>query len=150
MHLRYHHRQAATIVEFAIVAPVTFILLLGLLIGGLGIFRYQQVARLARDGSRYASVHGSDYAQETGNAAATSTDVYNQVIAPNATALDLTQLTYSVTWNTTNSPSHSTTANGQTVTTTNTVTVTVTYHWIPEAFLGGITMSSSSVAVMSY
>ena len=150
MRRRYHRRRAATVVEVAVVAPATFLLLLGLLIGGLGIFRYQQVAHLARDASRWAAVHGSDYAQETGNPAATAADVYNQVIAPNATGLDLSKLTYSVTWNTSNSPYSTTTVNGQTTKVTNTVTVTVTYQWIPEAFLGGITVSSTSVSVMSY
>lgn len=152
MRIRPHRRQrrGATVVEFAVIAPVTFLLLLGLLIGGMGVFRYQQVAHLARDASRWAAVHGADYAKETGNAAATPTSVYNQVIAPNATSLDLSKLTYSVTWNTDNNTSHTTTVNNQSVTVTNTVTVTVTYQWIPEAFLGGINLSSSSVSLMFY
>jgi Flp pilus assembly protein TadG len=150
MRRRYHHRRAATTVEFAVVGSVTLLLLLGLLIGGLGIFRYQQVAHLAREASRWAAVHGSDYAKETGNSAATPADVYNQVIAPNATGLDQSKITYSVAWNTNNSPYYITTVNGQTVNVTNTVTVTVTYQWIPEAFLGGTTVSSTSVSVMSY
>jgi hypothetical protein len=32
----------------------------------------------------------------------------------------------------------------------NTVTVTLTYTWVPEAFLGGVTLSSTSVMPMSY
>ncbi len=40
----------------------------------MGIYRYQQVASLAREGARYASVHGSQYAADTGNAAATASD----------------------------------------------------------------------------
>ena len=32
----------------------------------------------------------------------------------------------------------------------NTVTVTVTYQWVPEAFFGGITLSSTSVMPISY
>jgi Flp pilus assembly protein TadG len=149
MCLRHQNRPAATAVEFAVVGQILFLLLLGLVIGGLGIFRYQQVAHLARDASRWASVHGSDYAQETGNTAATPSDVYTQVIAPNATGLDLSQLNYSVTWNTSNSPYHATTVNGKTVKVTNTVTVTITYQWIPEAYLGGLTLSSTSASVMS-
>ena len=31
-----------------------------------------------------------------------------------------------------------------------TVTVTLTYRWVPEAFLGGVTLSSTSVMPMSY
>jgi Flp pilus assembly protein TadG len=143
-------RPAVTIVEFAIVGSATFLILLGLLIGGLGMFRYQQVARLARDASRWASVRGSQYALDTQKPAATKTDVYNQAIVPNATGLDLTQLNYSVTWNPTNSQYHAGTVNGQQANIANTVTVTITYNWIPEAILGGITLSSTSVSVMSY
>lgn len=150
MRLNRRACRGATVVEFAIIAPVTLLLLIGLVVGGLGIFRFQQVAHSAREASRWASVHGSDYAQETGNPAAAATDVYSQGILPNAAGLDPSQLTYAVTWNTTNSPYHQTTVNGQTVKVTNTVAVTVTYQWIPEAFLGGITLSSTSVAVMSY
>jgi len=40
-------RQGATTVEFAVVAPATFILLLGIVVGGMGVFRYQEVAHLA-------------------------------------------------------------------------------------------------------
>jgi Flp pilus assembly protein TadG len=137
-------------VEFAIVGSATVLILFGLLIGGLGVFRYQQVARLARDGSRWASVHGTQYAQDTKNPAATPQDVYNQVIAPEATTLDLAQLTYSVTWNQSNSPYYMGVVNGQQAKIANTVTVTVTYNWMPEAFLGGITLTSTSVSVMSY
>jgi hypothetical protein len=150
MHLRKHSRRATTVVELAVVGSATLMILIGLLVGGLGIFRYQQVARLARDSSRWASVHGTQYANDTNNTAATSTDVYNQVIVPNATGLDLTQLTYNVTWDSSNSPYHTATVSGQQVKVANTVTVTITYQWIPEAYLGGITLTSTSVTVMSY
>lgn len=151
--MRLHKKQfrsAALMVEFALVAPATFLLLLGLLIGGTGVFRYQQIARLARDASHWASVHGTDYAKDTKNPAATAQDVYNQVIAPKATGLDLSQLSYSVTWNTSNSPYHTVIVNGQPVKVANTVTVNITYNWIPEAYLGGVTLGTTSVSVMSY
>jgi Flp pilus assembly protein TadG len=143
-------RPAATMVEFAIVGPVTFLLLIGLLVGGLGVFRYQQIAYLAREASRWASVHGAKYAQDTHNPAATPADVYNTVIKPDATGLDLGQLTYSVTWNPDNAQYHLGAVNGSTVKVANTVTVTITYHWIPEAYLPGGVMSSTSVCTMSY
>jgi Flp pilus assembly protein TadG len=129
---------------------VTFLLLLGLLIGGMGIFRYQQIARLSRDAARWASVHGTQYATDTKNTAATATDVYTNAISPNAAGLDLNHLTYSVTWSTSNSPSHTATVNNQQVSVANTVTVTINYTWVPEAYLGGITLSSTSTSVMSY
>lgn len=46
-------------VEAAIALPVAFLLILGTCVIGLGVFRYQQVASLAREGARYASVHGA-------------------------------------------------------------------------------------------
>jgi hypothetical protein len=51
-------RAAVTAVECAIVLPVTFFLLFALVVGGMGVFRYQEVATLAREGARYASTHG--------------------------------------------------------------------------------------------
>src|SRR5579883_203583 len=140
MRLRRHPRSGTSMIELAVVGPVVFLLLLGLLIGGYGIFRYQQIARLARDGSRWASVRGTQYAHDTGNTAATAQDVHDQVIAPNAAGFDLSKLTSSVTWNSSNSPYHMATVNGSNVQVANTVTVTVTYQWIPEAFLGGMTI----------
>jgi Flp pilus assembly protein TadG len=137
-------------VEFAIFGSVTFLMLLGLVVGGLGIFRYQQVSHLAREASRWASVHGTQYAAETGNTAATSTDVYNQIIAKDASLLNLSDLTYSVTWNTSNSPYHTTIVNNTLVPVTNTVTVTITYQWLPEAYFGKHTFTSTSVTPMAY
>ena len=143
-------RRGATLIEFAIVAPLTLLLVIGLLVGGLGVFHSQQMAMLAREASRWASVHGTDYAAAKGQEAATAADVYNKSIKPKAVGLDLSHLTYAVTWDTNNSPTHTAMVNDKSVQTSNTVTVTVNYNWIPEAYLGGINLSSSSTSVMSY
>ena len=137
--LRSGRRRGATVVESAIVYPVVFVFILGLVSGGMGIFRYQEVASLAREGSRYASTHGSQYQLETSKAAATAQDVYNNAILPKAVGLDTTKLSSSVTWNANNQPPNST------------VTVTVTYQWKPEVFLlGTFTLSSTSTMPMAY
>src|SRR5262249_50675243 len=99
---------------------------------------------------RWASVHGTSYASATGKSAATSGDVYTNAIVPNAIGLNLSYLNYSVTWNTSNSPTRTTTVNNTSVVVANTVTVKITYQWIPEAFFGGATFSSTSVAVMYF
>jgi len=142
-------RRGATTVEFAIVCPIAFFLIFATIIGGLGIYRYQQVAALAREGSRYASVHGGQYEQETGNAAATPQDIYNEAIAPRAVGLDPGRITYTVTWDVNNLPLWV----GEDVQNPkgNTVTVTVNYQWFPEMYLAGpFTLTSTSVSQMMY
>ena len=81
-------RRGATLVESAFVLSVLFFLLLAVVVGGYGVLRYQQLALLAREGARYAAVHGGQYAQETGNPAATADDVYKNAILPYAVNLD--------------------------------------------------------------
>jgi Flp pilus assembly protein TadG len=130
-------RRGATIVECAMVYPVTLLLLFGLIIGGLGVFRYQQVASLAREGARYASVHGTKYAQMTGQPAATPQTVFDQAIQTRAVGLDSSRLTYNVTWSPDNRQGSD-------------VTVQVIYSWVPEGYLNPITLSSTSTMRMSY
>jgi Flp pilus assembly protein TadG len=135
--------------ESVAVIPTLLFLILATIVGGYGIFRYQQIAMLAREGARYASVHGGQYQQETGNPAATSQDVYNNAIAPFATNLDLSQLSYTVSWNSSNMPY--TVSTNYEVPTGNTVTVAVHYNWFPEVYLvGPIVLSSTSTMPMSY
>lgn len=150
MRINRPRRRAVTMVECALIYPVTLLLVLGLIVGAAGIFRYQELASLARRAARYASVHGSQYAHDTGNPAATPTDIYNNAIAPNAAAMDMSQLSYSVTWNTDNYMYHANIVGNNLTIIGNTVTVTLTYQWIPEAFLGGLTLTSTSVMPMSY
>jgi Flp pilus assembly protein TadG len=132
-----HRRRGTHVVECAVVFPLVFLLLLGLIVGGLGVFRYQEVASLAREGARYASVRGYQYQQTTSRPAATATDVYDNAILPRAVILNPSDLNYSVTWNPDNRQG-------------STVTVQVSYQWVPEAYLGGITLSSTSTMPISY
>ena len=150
MRFRRHARRGTAALEFALVGSITTIILLGLIIGGLGISDYQQVAYLAREASRYASTHGAQYATDTKNAAATATSIYNNAIVPHAVGLNLNQLTYTVTWNTSNAQFHTVTVGGVTTKVANTVSVTVTYKLAANAYLGGITLKSTAVATISY
>ena len=144
-------RSGATVVECAFVYPVFFLLVLGLLVGAAGMFRYSQLASLTREAARYASVHGGQYAQEMKVTAPAPADIYNNVVLPMAVGFDTSQLNYAITYNTSNAPYHTTLdANNDVVPIQNTVTVTLTYLWLPEAFLGGVTLSSTSVMPMSY
>lgn len=142
-------RRGAAAIEFAFASPIVFFLLLATMVGSQGVFRYHQVAALAREGSRWASVHGGQYEEETGNPAATAEDVFNSAILPSATTLKPEHLSYEVTWDQSNMPLQVTddvqTPFG------NTVTVTVSYEWLPELYLiGPFNLSSSSTAQMQY
>jgi Flp pilus assembly protein TadG len=144
-------RSGATVVECAFVYPVFFLLVLGLLVGAAGIFRYSQLASLTRETARYASVHGGQYAQEMKVTAPAPADIYNNVVLAREVGLDTSRLNYSITYNSSNMPYHTTLdANNNVIPIQNTVTVTLTYQWVPEAFLGGVTLSSTSVMPMSY
>jgi Flp pilus assembly protein TadG len=143
--------SGATTVEAAFVYPVLFLLVFAQLVGAAGIFRYSQLASLAREGARYASVHGTQYAQEMNVAAPTPDQIFNNFIAPTAVGFDTTQMSYSITYNTSNMPYYTVLdSNYNVVPVQNTVTVTLTYLWLPEWCLGGITLSSTSVMPMTY
>jgi len=143
-------RRGATAVESAAVYPIVFVFTIGFIVGVMGVFRYQEVATLSREACRYAIVHGSNYSKDAGVAAPTPTDIYNNVIVPKSVALDPSKLSYSITYNQSNAPYHVRIVNGEPIYVYNTVTVVVTYLWVPEAFLGGVTLSSSSSMQMSY
>ena len=137
MRIQRTDRRGTAVVETAIVLPITLLILLATIVGGLGVFRYQEVALLAREGARYAAVHGTKYAQVSGNAAATASDVYTNAIAPKMVILDPSLLTYSVTWTPDNQPG-------------GTVKVKVSYQWIPESFFSAVTLSSTASQTVSY
>jgi Flp pilus assembly protein TadG len=144
-----HRRRGATTVEFAICCPIVFFMIFGTSIGALGVFRYQQTAELAREAARWASVHGGQYEEETGNAAATPQDIYDNAIRPAAATLDLSRLSYQVTWDKSNMPLSADQSFSTPV--GNKVSVTVTYQWIPGIYLlGSYNLTSTSTAQMIY
>lgn len=144
-------RRGASMVEFAIVLPGLIFLLIGLVVLGLGVSRQQRLTLLARQAARWASVHGKQYARDTGQTAATAQDVYNTTIAPNLAGFKTSLVTYSVNWNTDNDVYHAVQdAGGNLKKVSNTVTVTVSYQWVPEGLLGAKTLSGSASQTMSY
>jgi Flp pilus assembly protein TadG len=129
------NRRGLSTVECAIVYPVTMLLLLGSLILGLGVFRYQQLQSLAREGARYASVHGHNYASATGNSIASTSTVatYVQGMAVSLTGLSCTSVSYT---STTSIPSA--------------VTVTLSYTWKPEGYFSQVTWTATSTEIVTY
>jgi Flp pilus assembly protein TadG len=141
-------RRGAAAVETAIVYSVVLLLTIGVIIVALGMHDYHQVAALAREGARWASVHGGQYKQETGNALATPATVYSNAIEPLAAGLDRSQLTYSVTWDQASEMPTYVNSSGNVV--PNNVTVTVTYRWVPALYLSPVNMTSTSVMAVQY
>lgn len=162
-------RRAATAAETAVVASVFFLLLLMIVTGAVMVSRYQQVAAVTREGARYASVHGGQYAAETGKTAASTNDIFTNAIAPMAGGLNLTVSDVKVqlkTWQASAdgvSPPTQVTLpwdssdkypyvvvynNGAAQTTS--VIVTVTYTFAPDILGGTVTTTSSSEIPMSY
>src|SRR4051812_31909451 len=93
-------RSGAVAVEMAAISPGLVLFLFGLIVIGLGVFRYNQTSYLAREAARYASVRGDDYPRDTAGrpAAATQQSVIDNVIKARATGLDPGKLTTTVVW----------------------------------------------------
>jgi Flp pilus assembly protein TadG len=159
-------RRGALTVEFAITSGVTFFLILAMIIGGLGVFRYQEVAHLAREGARYASTHGGQYALDgmptkTGVPAVSSSSDLRNYLMPRSTLLNPDKTQVAVSWS---AAGNVTPSNMPTYLDTNPdlvppgqksirnfVTVTVTYQWVPEMFLvGPLNLTSTSTMAMTY
>jgi Flp pilus assembly protein TadG len=58
--------RGQALAEFALVAPVFFLLLLGIIEAGRFIFHYEMLNNAARGGARYAIIHGSASGNPTG------------------------------------------------------------------------------------
>jgi hypothetical protein len=131
MRLARHSRRAVTAVECAFIIPVTFTIMMLIVVGSIGIFRYHEVATLAREGARYGSTHGHQWRKDSGLATGASTDwqsdIINNGILPQAVAIDPSALTCTVAWpDVINQPGKPDNWPGSKC------TVTVTYQWLPE------------------
>jgi Flp pilus assembly protein TadG len=151
-------RRGAALVESAMVLSLVCMFIFGLVIGGMGIFYYQSVSLLAREAARYASVHGTNYQTDTGNGSVSSVDIYNAAIVPMASGLDLSKLTYSITYNGASSGAWDSNTHlvqyvsggsGGTPKTA-TVSVTVNYNWTAALYFGTVNLSSTSTMPMMY
>ena len=131
---RSSRRRGVVLIESAIVYSVLMMLILGTIVMGLGVFRYQQIASLAREASRWASVHGPTYQSENSASAPTDQDVYNATVGK-AVILTTSALTFDL---------------DQTQLQNGTASVKVTYTWTPEAYFSPITMSSTAVMPVTY
>jgi Flp pilus assembly protein TadG len=166
-HRRARRRRCgAATVESAVAYGVLFLLTIGLIVGGMGVFRYQETATLAREAARFASVHGGQYAKDNPTQPVVDKNyIITDIVRANAFGMDAGKLQVQITLNTSGGsydwdntastndrwPKSYFVSSGQVVSMHNTVTVTVSYTWMPEAFLvGPFTLTSTSVLPMSY
>lgn len=147
---RTRRRKGAAALEFAVVAPIMILSVIAFLVLGLAVSDYQRIATAARDAARWASVRGMEYQRQTGNLAATATDVYDKAIVPTLAGMDMSRVTYSVTWDASREPYKTVVDNAGNVSRVqNTVTVTIQYQWNSDLF-GNRTMSSTSTVPMTF
>ena len=117
------NRRGVSAVEAAVVYPVTMLLLIGTVILAIAVFRYEQLQALAREGARYASVHGPTYASEQANLfVRDESDSIEQRRNLVRTGCKPAISSCSVTWN----------PNPPTTSAPSTVTVQLTYSWVPK------------------
>lgn len=155
----YTTRHGATVVETALVLPVLFLFIYGIVVGGVGVFRYQAMSSLAREAARYASVHGTQYEADTSSAAVTASNIYDAAIVPQAAGLDLDQLTYQIRYNgattgadwdsAVHSPRYVSGTRGGTPRAAS-VSVTLTYRWVAPFYFGTLDLTSTSEMPMTY
>ena len=143
-------RRGATMVETAVILSVLFLVLFGIVNGAVAVFRYQQCAHAAREGSRWAAVHNTEYATDTGNPPCTAATVRETAVLPQTVGMDPNNVGCAVTWNQSNRPYHVEIVNGADVYRQNTLSVTVSYTWNAGVVFGPLTVSSTSVSPVLY
>jgi Flp pilus assembly protein TadG len=130
---RRRRQRGATLVESSLVSVITLLLLLGTISAGLGVFRFQQLNWLAREGAQWAAVHGEKYRKDNNNAAApTSQDVLDKVVNPKLVGMTKGSVTCTLTM------------------TDNKAAVTLKYTWVPESFLSAIELQGKAVMPIQY
>lgn len=146
---RSRRRRGAAVLEFALVANIFFLFLIGTIVLGMGVFRFVQMAGLTREAARYAAVHGEYFqklAADMGlsSGAATKQDIINNAVKAHAIALDASQLTaqkITITWNNQDWDGSPKSKGGV-------VAVQMNYTWVPEVFFGTMILKSDSAVSM--
>lgn len=146
-----HRRPGAAVVEMAFVGPVALLLILGIMDLGIAVWSYSNITQAAREGGRYAQVHGSQYAAGvagqpssagpvTPASGPTANDPNVDQVVRRYAYVHQNNLTVQSSWpngdNNPNSP----------------VTVQATYSYSPLLFLklGTLTMRTQTTMIINY
>ena len=128
------NERGQTYVEFALIVPCFLILLFSIMWLSLAVYSYNYVSYGAREGSRYAAVHGADSKQPVTTASAVTTFVQNKT-----PGLNTSNLTVSTTWTPAGTPGK---VGG-------TVQVQVQYQFrVSVPFMSAVTLPLSSTSKM--
>lgn len=152
-------RDGAIAVETAIVLPLLFLVVIGIVAGGINVFHYQQVAGLAREGARYASVRGADFMKGENQNSPTQSQIVERAILARTIGMDPAAITVTVEWidrgtgtvhpwDTAGKDVRSITASGEYV--SNTVCVTVSYTAAYGVFGDPVTLRGTCEMPMSH
>jgi Flp pilus assembly protein TadG len=96
---RLHGEDGSSLVEFAIIAIVLVTLLVGIAGFGHALYAYHFVSHAAREATRWASVNGSQCANDSScKASAAASDVQNYVNGIVPPGIDPNKLTVTATW----------------------------------------------------
>lgn len=130
-HSRSASRRGSALVEVAFVGPVALLLIIGIIVAGIGVYRFQQVSTLAREGVRWASMHGPKYEKQTYSPPITADDVFEKAIAPMlGSSGSKSGFNVELEWG----PNRGS------------VIVTVSYPWQPQAFFKPVDLRSRAEA----
>src|SRR4029079_18993409 len=116
-----------------------------------GVYRFQQVATLARTGARYAAVHAGMYAAEQTASVVTANNLKDNVILPQSFGLETGSLTCALSWLPSGNsyPFYDSSDTG--LRKYNMVRVVVSYQWQPMFLFGSpLTLTSQAETTISY
>lgn len=150
VNLRRRTRRGGTLVEVAVVLPLLVMLTFAAFDAASGVYRYQEVATLAREGARYASVHAGMYAEENGKSVPTAAAIKAAALDQRSVNLDNSLLSCTLVWvNGSAYPYSVTSDTGQRK--ANNVRFTVSYQWKSLFLLGQtVTLSATSETTITY
>lgn len=158
--IRLRSDAGSTLVETAISISLLLTLLIGIIEGCLMVYTYHFISNAAREGTRYAIVHGATWAQPPWNNAipclaysdsgctATTTNIQDYVASLTFPGIDTSDITVTPTWYDTPGGSSGPTNNAY----GDYVQVQVQYNFpvsIPFIPKSSLTMSSTSMMVIS-
>jgi Flp pilus assembly protein TadG len=143
--------DGSAMVEFALTSTILFMTIFGILSFSLVIFAHHQVSEAARQGSRYAMVHGNTCSVNGTSCTATASEIQTYVRSLSLPAVDASTLTVTTSYSS-YPPGSTCTPNANCENAGNLVTVVVTYSspinipFVPSSILN---MSGSSSMVIS-